>query len=307
MDIRHLKTLRMIRECGNMAAAAKRLHLTQSALSHQLKAIENQYDSELFARKSRPLQFTALGRRLLALADEILPRIELADKDIARILSGNTGRLHIVIECHSCFDWLMPTMDQYRDAWPDVEMDLSLVSSFEPLPALLNGDIDLVITSDPDSNTDIAYFPLFRYQSVVILNKKHPLLEKDVIEPPDFRDQTLISYPVDRRRLDIFSRFLMPAAVEPEEIRHAELTSMIVQLVANRRGISVLPSWAVSRYVEENTVQARPLGQDGLWGTLYAAVRNEQKELPYIKAFLACAKNTSAQSLDAILDCEEQG
>lgn len=305
MDIRQLKTLRMIRECGNMAAAAKRLHLTQSALSHQLKAIENQYDSELFARKSRPLQFTVLGRRLLALADEILPRIELADKDIARILSGNTGRLHIVIECHSCFDWLMPTMDQYRDAWPDVEMDLSLVSSFEPLPALLNGDIDLVITSDPDSNTDIAYFPLFRYQSVVIMNKKHPLLGKDVIEPQDFRDQTLISYPVDRRRLDIFSRFLMPAAVEPEEIRHAELTSMIVQLVANRRGIAVLPSWAVSRYVEENTVQARPLGQDGLWGTLYAAVRSEQKEQPYIKAFLSCAKNTSAQSLDAILDCEE--
>ncbi len=304
MDIRHLKTLRMIRDCGNMAAAAKRLHLTQSALSHQLKAIESQYDSELFTRKTRPLQFSQLGRRLLTLADEILPRIELANNDIARMLKGDAGRLHIVIECHSCFDWLMPTMDKYRDDWPEIEMDLSLVSNFEPLPALLSGDIDLVITSDPDSNPDIAYSPLFRYQSVVLLDKQHPLLEKDVIDAEDFADQTLISYPVERRRLDIFSRFLMPAAIEPAGLRHAELTSMIIQLVANRRGIAVLPSWAVTKYVADNTVSTRPLGHDGLWGTLYAAVRSEQQALPYMQAFLACAKTTSSESLDAIVACE---
>ena len=260
MDIRHLKTLRMIRECGNMAEAAKRLHLTQSALSHQLKAIENEYDSPLFTRKSRPPQFTEFGRRLLTLADDILPRVELAQKDISRILSGQTGRLYIVIECHSCFDWLMPTMDRFRDAWPDVEMDLSLVSSFEPLPALLNGDIDLVITSDPDNNAAIHYFPLFRYQSVVVLDKQHPLLAKDTIEASDFDEQTLITYPVERQRLDVFSHFLTPAGIEPGDIRHAELTSMIVQLVANRRGIAVLPSWAISKYVEDQSVATRPLG-----------------------------------------------
>ena len=300
MDIRHLRTLRMIRECGNMADAARRLHLTQSALSHQLKAIEQYYDSALLVRKSRPPRFTELGRRLLALADEIMPRIELAEKDIDSLLRGQTGRLHIVIECHSCFDWLMPTMDHYRDDWPDIEMDLSLGFSFEPLPALLNGDIDLVITSDPDTNPAIAYFPLFKYQSLLLLDKQHALLKKTHVEPEDFSEQTLITYPVERNRLDVFSRYLAPARIEPEAIRTAELTSMIVQLVANHRGIAVLPSWAVSKYLDEGSVCARPLGAGGLWSTLYAAIRQPQQDEEFMQAFIACARSTSIQTLDNI-------
>ena len=300
LDIKQLRSLMMIRDCGNMADAAKRLHLTQSALSHQLKAIENLYGSALFMRKSRPPQFTELGRRLLTLADDIFPKIQTAEKDIKRILSGKAGRLHIVIECHSCFDWLMPTMDHYRNDWPDIEMDLSLGFSFEPLPALLNGQIDLVITSDPDKNSAIEYYPLFQYQSVLILNKQHKLVDKNLIEPGDFLNETLIMYPVERSRLDVFSRYLSPANVEPADIRTSELTSMIVQLVANKRGVAVLPSWAITKYIDDNTIVSRTLGSKGLWGTLYAAIRSEQQTTPYIKAFLECAKSTSAKTLDGI-------
>ena len=283
-----------------MADAAKRLHLTQSALSHQIKAIESLYGNPLFVRKSRPPQFTELGRRLLDLADDIIPKIQATEKDIKRILTGVAGRLHIVIECHSCFDWLMPTMDHYRDAWPDIEMDLSLGFSFEPLPALLNGDIDLVITSDPDKNSAIEYYPLFQYQSVMVLSKHHKLMKKPIIEPKDFLHETLITYPVERNRLDVFSRYLSPANIEPEEIRTSELTSMIIQLVANKRGIAVLPSWAITKYIADNTIVSRKLGKNGLWSTLYAAIRSEQKETPYIKAFLECARLTSAETLDDI-------
>ena len=303
MDLRLLKTLVTIRDAGSMADAAKRLHLTQSALSHQIKAIESLYDSPLFVRKSRPPQFTELGRRLLALGDEILPRIQTAEKDIKRILTGVAGRLHIVIECHSCFDWLMPTMDRYRDDWPDIEMDLSLGFSFEPLPALLNGDIDLVITSDPDDNEAIKYTPLFQYQSVLVIDKKHKLIEKKFISPNDLATETLIIYPVDRSRLDVFRRYLTPANIEPAEIRTSELTSMIIQLVANKRGVAVLPSWAITKYIDDGTIESRQLNKDGLWGTLYAAVRKEQENAPYMKAFLECARSTSAKTLADIKPC----
>ncbi len=300
MDLRHLKTLIMIRDTGSMADAAKRLHLTQSALSHQIKAIENLYDSPLFVRKSRPPQFTELGRRLLELADEILPRVQMAEKDIQRILSGKAGRLHIVIECHSCFDWLMPTMDRYRDDWPDIEMDLSLGFSFEPLPALLNGDIDLVITSDPEDNEAISYTPLFQYQSVLVVDKRHSLAKQKFIDPNELSNETLIIYPVERSRLDVFRRFLTPANVEPKEIRTSELTSMIIQLVANKRGVAVLPSWAITKYIDDDIIESRPLNKKGLWGTLYAATRKEQDNAPYMKAFLEYAKTTSAETLDDI-------
>lgn len=300
MDIRQLKTLQMIQECGNVADAARRLHLTQSALSHQLKTIESHYGSPLFIRKSRPLRFTDIGQRLLELANEVLSRIEIAERDINRLLAGETGRLHIVIECHSCFDWLMPTMDYYRDDWPEIEMDLSLGFSFDPLPALLNGDIDLVITSDPDDNKAIEYHPLFKYQSVLLIDKTHRLADQTYIKPNDLLSENLITYPVDRSRLDVFNRYLSPANVEPAELRTAELTSMIVQLVANKRGVAVLPSWAITKYIDDGTVISRQLNQNGLWGTLYAAIRKEQNDTPYMKAFLECARKISAQSLNGI-------
>ncbi len=300
MDIRQLKSLLMIRQCGNMAEAAKRLHLTQSALSHQLKAIESHYDSALLIRKSRPLRFTDIGLRLLDLAEQVLPQMENAERDINRLLAGETGRLHIVIECHSCFDWLMPTLDRYRDDWPDIEMDLSLGFSFEPLPALLNGDIDLVITSDPIDNKSIAYYPLFQYQSVLLLDKSHYLVDKNFIKAKDLLNEILIIYPVDRNRLDVFRRFLSPANIEPVEVRTSELTSMIVQLVANKRGVAVLPSWAITKYIDDGTILARQLNKDGLWGTLYAAIRSEQQDAPYMKAFLECARSISAETLDDI-------
>ena len=300
MDIRQLKTLVMLKECGNVAEAAKRLHLTQSALSHQLKAIEAHYNSPLFVRKSRPLRLTDIGQRLLKLAEHVLSEIETTERDINRLLVGETGRLHIVVECHSCFDWLMPTMDHYRDDWPDIEMDLSLGFSFKPLPALLNGDIDLVITSDPDDNRSIEYYPLFEYQSVLVIDKGHRFTDKKFIAPDDFLTENLITYPVDRNRLDVFQNFLSPANVEPAEVRTSELTSMIVQLVANKRGVAVLPSWAITKYIDDGTVISRKLNRNGLWGRLYAAIRKEQSETTYMKAFLQAARKISAQNLNGI-------
>jgi LysR family transcriptional regulator for metE and metH len=300
LDIRHLSTLQTIRDTGSIAKAAQRLHLTQSALSHQLHAMEAQIGEELFARKSRPLRFSASGQRLLQLADEVLPRYAAAENDIRRLVSGEKGRLHIVIECHSCFDWLLPTMDSYREQWPEVEMDLSLAYSLDPLPALVNRDIDLVITSDPIDDRSILFEPLFRYQSLLVMANDHPLTTKQFIEPQDLQKETLITYPVDRARLDVYRHLLEPAGIEPAQTRTAELTSIILQLVASQRGVSVLPGWAIEKYLQEDYVNARPLGKNGIWSTLYAAIRKEQAKLPYISEFIETAKKISFATLPGI-------
>ena len=149
LEIRHLKTLHALREADSLVDAADRLHLTQSALSHQFKELEERMGMPLFVRKTKPVRFTSAGLRLLQLADATLPLLRGAERDIARLAGGTAGRLHMAIECHSCFQWLMPTIDQFRDAWPEVELDLASGFSFAPLPALARGDLDLVVTSDP--------------------------------------------------------------------------------------------------------------------------------------------------------------
>ncbi|HIE56557.1 MAG TPA: LysR family transcriptional regulator [Chromatiaceae bacterium] len=300
IELKHLRTLSVLSEAGSLTAAAARLHLTQSALSHQIKALEAQLDAPLFLRKTRPLRLTRQGERLLRLAHRVLPEVEAARRDLQRMASDETGRLFIAIECHSCFTWLMPTLDRYRRLWPEVELDLAARLAFEPLPALADGELDLVITSDPVSTRGIHYEPLFRYQALLAMSPGHPLSEKAWVEPKDLATEILITYPVARQRLDVFTRFLEPAGVEPRGVRHTELTMMMVQLVASGRGVSALPDWALSEYLENDSVIARPLGREGLHGTLFAAVRENERRLAWMESFLDTTRQVAFAKLKGI-------
>lgn len=305
IEIKHLRTLSALRDCGTLVDAAQQVHLTQSALSHQLKELEDRLGQSVLVRKSKPMKFTKSGERLLQLADTVLPSVEQAEQDILHLAEGKQGRLHIAIECHSCFDWLMPTLDEYREDWPDVEIDLISGFNFEPLPALTRAELDLVITSDPQNLPGITYIPLFQYESLLCLSKGHRLAKKPFVEPKDLITETLITYPVESSRLDIFKYFLHPANISPAKVRTAELTIMIIQLVASGRGVCALPNWGVSEYLEKGYVVARSLGDDGVWANLYAAVREEQATAPYIEEFIHIARTCSQKTLKGILQAED--
>ncbi len=300
LELKHLRTLKMLKQTGSLVAAAERLHLTQSALSHQLKALEDQIGTAVVIRKSRPLVFTPAGKRLLALADMVLPQVQAAERDLARLGGGETGRLFIVIECHSCFEWLLPAMDVYREEWPDVEMDLTLGFSFEPLPALQRGDVDLVISSDPKPLGGIVYHPLFAFEVLLAMAADHPLTVKETLVPADLADQVLITYPVERQRLDVFTKILDPAGVQPAGHRTCELTAMMLQLVASRRGVCVLPNWALVEALKRDYVAARPFGPEPVIGTLYAAVREAEQDLAYLRQFMETARAVSFKTLRGI-------
>jgi LysR family transcriptional regulator, regulator for metE and metH len=300
LEIRHLKTLVALRETGSLVEAAERLYLTQSALSHQLKELESRLGCELFMRKSRPLRFSEAGKRLLVLADDVLARISEAERDINKLLHGEAGRLFMAIECHSCFNWLMPTVEIFRNQWPAIELDFSGGFTFEPLPALAQGEIDLVITSDPLPIRGISFLPLFSYEMHIGLANDHPLAGKTFLQPQDLADQTLITYPVERSRLDIFKQFLNPAGVEPAAVRQSELTLMIVQLVATGRGVCALPNWVLAEYVDKELISVRSAGEQGIWPTLYAAVRDEQVKNVYVQDFVQLARTHCLKNLQGV-------
>lgn len=299
IELRHLRSLTALRESGSLTAAAERLHLTQSALSHQIKELEERLGTPLFERKSRPPRFTAAGERLLALADEVLPRVRETERDLARIRGGHAGRLHLAVECHSCFEWLMPAMETFRDHWPEVKLDLSSGHGFEPLPALARGDVDLVITADPVALDGLAYEPLFRYQNLLLLPRRHPLTARPWIAPADLAGEILITYPVETERLDLFRRFLDPAGIQVTR-RTSELTVMIIQLVASGRGLAALPQWAVARVATASQLITRPLAEKGLWSTLYAAVRRGERGTAYVADFIDTTRDNCFANLEGL-------
>lgn len=290
LEFRHLRTIKAIHEAGGLARAADQLHITQSALSHQVKGLEDQAGVELFVRRSKPLRLSAAGQKLLALANRILPEIEALEADFKGLISGRSGRLHIAIECHACFEWLFPVLELFRKAWPDVDVDIRPGLAFGALPALMREEVDLVVSSDPEKLPGIDFTPLFDYEPVFVASSRHPLAEKPFVEADDFRDQTLITYPVDRSRLDVFTELLTPAKVEPASIRQVELTAVILLLVASNRGVAVLPDWVVREVRYSADYVTRPLTAGGITKRLYAATRAEETTLPYMSHVLRLAR-----------------
>lgn len=282
IEFRHLRTIKAIHEAGGLARAADRLNITQSALSHQVKGLEEQAGIELFVRRSKPLRLSSAGHRLLRLAERVLPEIDALEDDFRSLRSGKAGRLHIAIECHACFEWLFPVLERFRQSWPEVDVDIRAGLAFDALNALQREEVDLVISSDPEKIDGVTFVPLFDYSPVFVAAAGHPLAAKEWVEAEDFRDEVLIAYPVDRARLDVFSMLLMPAKVEPRAIRRVELTAVILLLVASQRGVTVLPDWVLRQVKVSQDYITRPITKGGMTRRMYAAVRDEDAQKPFM-------------------------
>lgn len=290
LEFRHLRSIKSIHECGSLARAADQLHITQSALSHQIKGLEDQTGVELFIRRSKPMRLSPAGLRLLRLAEQVLPQVEATAAEFAALRDGKSGRMHIAIECHACFEWLFPVLEGFRKTWPDVDVDIRPGLAFDALPAMDREDVDLVVSSDPEDLPGVEFVELFDYNPVFVASAQHPLASQDYVTAADFRDQTLISYPVERSRLDVFSQLLTPAKVEPAAIRQVELTAVILLLVASNRGVAVLPDWVVREVKYSSDYVTRPLTETGITRRLFAAVRETDLDKEYVQELIRLAR-----------------
>ena len=290
IEFRHLRTIKAIHDEGGLAKAADRLHITQSALSHQIKGLEDQAGMELFVRRSKPMKLSPAGLRMLRLAEQVLPQVAAMEEEFRAMQQGKTGRLHIAIECHACFEWLLPVLEQFRVAWPDVDVDIRPGLQFDALPALMREEVDLVISSDPEDLSGVDFTPLFDYEPVFVASSEHPLAAKPFILPEDFEDELLITYPMERTRLDVFSQFLKPAGVEPRAVRQVELSAVILLLVASNRGVTVLPDWVVREQRNNASYVTRPLTQNGMTRRMYGATRCEDTTKPFMAHVLKLAR-----------------
>ncbi|HBN31165.1 MAG: LysR family transcriptional regulator [Rhodobacterales bacterium] len=282
LEFRHLRSIKAIHESGGLSKAADVLNITQSALSHQIKGLEDQVGLDLFVRRAKPLKLSPAGLKMLKLAERILPEISQLEEDFRAIHNGKSGRLHIAIECHACFEWLFPVLELFRRAWPDIDVDIRPGLAFDALPALQREEVDLVISSDPEKINGVEFSPLFDYEPLFVAASSHPLAQKPYVEAADFRDQTLITYPVDKTRLDVFTELLTPAKVEPLAIRQVELTAVILLLVASNRGVAVLPDWVLRDARYKHDYITRSLTKKGVTKRLYAATRIEDTSLPFM-------------------------
>jgi len=287
----HLEILRAVARHGSLTAAARHLHLTQSALSHAMRKLEDRLGVALWLREGRNLRPTQAGAYLLGVANRLLPQLELAEQRLAQFASGERGTLRIGMECHPCYTWLLKIVAPYLATWPMVDVDVKQQFQFGGIGALIGHEIDLLVTPDPLLKAGLTFQPVFDYEQVLVVGPGHPLRHVAFVEPEQLADETLITYPVTPDRLDIYSRFLTPAGVHPRHHKTIETTDILLQMVASGRGVTALPRWLVEAHVDRFDVAALRLGRQGMAKRIFLGLRDTDADIDYLRAFVTMARD----------------
>ncbi|MDN3988693.1 LysR family transcriptional regulator [Zwartia vadi] len=286
----HLRILQQVETQGSLTAAAGMLHLTQSALSHTMKKLEQQLGNDIWLREGRSLRLTQAGQYLLTVANRVLPLLDLAEEHLEQFAKGERGTLRIGMECHPCYQWLLKVVSPYLTAWPDVDVDVRQKFQFGGIGALIGYEIDLLVTPDPLYKPGLKFEPVFDYEQVLVVGKNHALASTAYVKPQQLTQEVLISYPVDIERLDIYSQFLLPAGITPKRHKTIETTDIMLQMVASGRGVAALPRWLVEEYAAKMGVVPVRLGARGIAKQIYLGVREADTTIDYVRAFIELAR-----------------
>jgi len=286
----HLQIILALHQFKTLTAAASSLNLSQSALSHQIKHLEERLGVKLWQKEGRLLRLTQPGEQLLISAQRVLPLLQRTEQTLQAYAEGSQGNLRIGVECYPCYEWLTRVIADFLLASPDVDVDIIQKFQFSGVEGLLNHSVDLLITPDPFEHSALVFEALFDYELVLLVAADHPLANEKFCTPQMIANQTLLLFPVPIDRLDIYTEFLIPAHISPKAQKFTESIEMMLQLTVCQRGVMTLPRWLAAIYCEKHALKALGLGKKGVYKTLYAAFKMIDIDTPYIHDFLDLGK-----------------
>jgi LysR family transcriptional regulator for metE and metH len=290
LDRQHLTIIREVNRTGRVTAAAENLNMSQSAVSHAIAKLEKRHGVKVWRKKGRGLELTQAGRYLLELSQRLVPELEHAERTLADFSHGRRGTLRIGMECHPCEKWLMQVTGPFIEDWPDVDIEVSTAFRFDGIAALLTHEIDVLVTPDPVIDRRLEFHAVFGYELLVAVREDHWLAMKPAITPNDLVEETLFTVPVSQDRLDVFSRFLIPAACRPFKHIGVETTDLMLQLVAAGRGVTVLPDWLLRNDAADLPIRTLRIGEVGLFKHINLGLRVEDSGTDYLSGLIALGK-----------------
>ncbi|MBN2619079.1 MAG: LysR family transcriptional regulator [Spirochaetales bacterium] len=284
----HLEILQSLHKEGSLTKAAEKLSLTQPALTHSIKKLEGILGCKLWTKRGRILKLTKYGEFILKRSNKILPQFQEMELTLNALISGKKGNLNICIECHPCYELIIGKIDGYLKKWQDVELNLTRNFQFNGVEAILNRSIDVIISPDKYEHSKLIYYPILDFELLLAVPKTHSLANVKYADPQDILSEKIYSYPVSIDRLDIFTKFLIPANVKPKNHTTVEDTEIIIQLVSSNRGISYFPDWIIDKYSKIYDIKGVKMLKKGIFKTLYVGVRKEDTDIEYIQDFIKC-------------------
>jgi LysR family transcriptional regulator for metE and metH len=292
IEIRHLQMIRAIDREGSMTLAAEALGVTQSALSHQLREIEDRLRTPLFHRVNRRLLLTDSGKRFLASANSVLDELDRLETDIAAVAAGREGRIRVSTECYTSYRWVPQVLRAFRAQWPSIDVLISPEHTHDVTAALLDGSIDVAIMhSEPDES--FTAVPVLRDEMMIVTGLDHPFARRRFIEPADLRDEHLVLHgPIEKSG---FARnLLVPANVRPRQVSEVQLTEAIVEVVSAGIGVAPMANWVAADSVAAGKVAATRITRNGYQRVWHAVTLASEQSPRYVREFVQILRSNAA-------------
>lgn len=271
LEIKHLRLVQAIAEEGGPTRAGVRLHLSQSAVSHQLADLERRLDVLLFVRERKRLQLTSAGARLLALARKVLPDVERAEREV-RDVAQAPSKLRVCTECFTGYHWLPAVVPRMRAEFPNVDLSIDVDSTQNPLASLKRGRLDCAVMSTRVRDAALRVEPLFDDEWVVILAPSDPLAQRSYVRARDLVGATVFAHHPSKQDAKRFADLLEKERTQAPSVSVVPLTEALVALVAAGLGVGLVSRWAVAPHERAGTVAVRRFTKTGMlerWSAVF--------------------------------------
>lgn len=286
LEIRHLRLVAGIADAGSMTRAAGRLHLTQSALSHQLRDIESRLGTALFTRLGRSMVLTEPGRRVLDAARRVLGEVQRAEDDVRRLAGHGEGTIRVCTECYTGYHWLGSILSAFQTKHPRVTINVAADETGGPIDALLDGRIDLAILIDPAKDRRLRLRPLFADEMVAIAAKSHPFARRSWVSPEALAAEHLLLYTSAPEESFALRHILQPKDLVPARVSFIMLTEAMIELARAGTGVGILPRWSAQRAIASGAVAAVSITRRGMRRHWAAATLAAHPDPPYLADFV---------------------
>lgn len=286
LELRHLRLVRAVAEERGLTAASERLHLTPSALSHQLRQVESVVGQPLFRRERKAMRLTAAGELVFDLSTRVLAAVADAEDRLARLRAGAGGTIRLCAHCYTGYHWLPSVMQSFRSAHPETEVRVVAEATYRSIEALLEREIDLVITASAVSDPRLRKRPVLHDEIFLVVPPPHPLATRRWVEPAHLAKEHLLLYAATPEESGVCVEFLRPGGVWPRRYTSVRLTEGILEMVKAGLGVSFLAEWAARPEIERGSVVPVRLGRRGFKRTWNAITWNEPDANPALDSFV---------------------
>jgi len=286
LELRDLQMVAAVAASGSVTRAAGDLHRTQSAISHQLRSVEERLGTALFLRAGKRMVVTAAGERVLAAAQRVLEDIKATEEEVRRLGARQAGLLRVCAQCNTGYHWLPPLVELFHRRFPTVDVSLAVECTVRPLEALLEGKLDVAIVTQSVDHDQIRVRPLFEDEHAAIVAPDHPFAKRKFVRPEDFSSERLLLYSSSPDDSFTIQRILRPAGVTPRRVSFVMLTEAILEMVKAGLGISVMQTWAVEPALRAGEIRAIPITAGGIHRRWSAATLEAAGRIAHVEAFI---------------------